>query len=187
MNKRQYWALAAVVFMAFLTGRWSANSTPASAKAEQQKGRKTYIRRGKVERTDVTLQELRSLFSKRSKLTNLQRQERFEQYKGKMVRWQGALKKASYIDGELSAVFSHRIKPSSPLGRRKVTVVVNFAESEKSKLLDAQKGTLVTYEALLGDPPASKKQPWRLTDGQVVSVELAEKSTPEVTSRPSVR
>ncbi|HUW20176.1 MAG TPA: hypothetical protein VMW16_12840 [Sedimentisphaerales bacterium] len=177
MSKNTYWALVLAIVVAFGVGRWTASTAPVAAKAEQNVGFAKSVKAGRVERTDVTLQELQDLFCKGSKLTDLQRQEEFNKYRGKMVQWQGVLKRAYYADEQLCAVFGHRVKPSGLLGRRTVEITVSFPDLEKSKLLNAQRGSLVTFQGQLNEHSGSYKRPWHLTNGRVVSVESPEPKT----------
>ncbi len=162
METKKFWVIAAVLGMAFMVGRWSANELPAKAKAE-------IARTGKVEQTDVTVQQLQEVLQKSRKQTSLQRQEALEDYIDKQVQWKGSLKS---VDGQLCAVISHRIKPSWALGRRQIRVIVNFPHSQKEMLLNAQKGSLVAYQGTLSEYTGSAKSPWLLTDGQVLSIEV---------------
>jgi hypothetical protein len=52
-------------------------------------------------------------------------------------------------------------------------VIVNFPRSQKETLLNAQKGSLVTYQGTLSEYTGSAKSPWLLTDGQILSIEVA--------------
>jgi len=165
METKTYWIIAAVLGMAFIVGRWSAVESPTKAKAKT-------ARTAKVEQTDVTVQQLQEVLRKGRKQTSLQRQESLNNYIDKQVQWKGSLKSAYCSDGQLSAVISHRIKPSWLLGRRRVQVIVNFPDSEKETLLNAQKGSIVTYQGTLSEYTGSAKRPWLLTDGQILSVEV---------------
>lgn len=167
METRKYWGIALALVLAFLMGRWSANQSPASAKAATQRARM-----GKVEQSDVTVQELQEVFAKGKEMTSLQREEALKNYINKQVQWQGKLKSASYSEGQVCAVISHRIKPSWLLGQRQVEATVKFADSEKEELLKAPKGSVVTYQGILSEYTGSAKRPLLLTDGQIVSVEI---------------
>jgi len=166
METKKYWAIVAVLVLAFVMGRWSANEPPAEAKAKTEKAGAA-----EVEQSDVTVQQLQDVLEKTRKLTSLQRQEALKNYINKQVRWKGILKSAYCSEGKLWAVISHRVKPSWPLGRRKIRVTVNFADSQRQTLLNAQKGSLVTYQGVLSEYTGSAKGPWLLTDGQILSVE----------------
>jgi len=179
MEAKKYCAIAGALLLAFMMGRWSADQSPASAKAQTQKAGS-----GKVEQSDVTVQQLQDVLEKSRKLTSLQRQEALKNYINKQVRWKGILKSAYSSEGELWAVISHRVKPSWPLGQRKVQVTVNFADSQRQTLLNAQKGSLVTYQGVLSEYTGSAKRPWLLTDGQILSVEIIK---PRVTAKSSVQ
>ncbi len=170
METKMYWVIAAVLGMAFIVGRWSAVESPTKAKAKT-------ARTAKVEQTDVTVQQLQEVLQKGRKQTSLQQEESLKNYIDKQVQWKGSLKSAYCSDGQLWGVISHRIKPSWLLGRRQVQVIVNFADSQKETLLNAQKGSVVTYQGTLSEYTGSAKRPWLLTDGQVLSIEVAQ---PEV-------
>jgi len=171
MEAKKYWVIAGALLLAFMVGRWSANELPAKERAET-------ARTGKVEQTDVTVQQLQEVLEKSGQLTSLQRQEALEDYIDKQVQWKGSLKS---VDGQLCAVISHRIKPSWALGRRQIQVIVNFPHSQKEMLLNAQKGYLVTYQGILSEYTGSAKSPWLLTNGQVLSIEVPQ---PKVRTKP---
>lgn len=167
MDTKKYFILAAVLVMAFMVGRWGADESPAKAKAKTGKART-----GKVEQTNVTVQQLQEVLNKGRKLTSLQRQEALKNYINKQVQWKGKLKLADCSDGQLCAVISHKVKPSWLLGQRKVQVTVNFPDSQKETLLNAQKGSWVTYQGILSEYTGSAKSPWLLTDGQILRIEV---------------
>ena len=168
METKKYWVIAVALLMTFMVGRWSIDRSPVSAKAETKKAGT-----GKVERSDVTVQQLQKVLYQNRKMTSLQREEVLSNYINKQVQWKGTLKSAHSSEGELMAVLSHRIKPTWPLGRRQVQVTVNFfPDSEKEKLLNAPKGSLVTYQGTLSEYTGSAKRPWFLTDGHIISVEI---------------
>ena len=167
MDTKQYWLVAGAVVLVFMVGRWSANQTPASAGAQT---RKAGI--GKVEKTDVTVQQLQQVLNQNKQSTSLQRTEALANYINKQVQWKGTLKSAYSSEGQLWVVVSHKITPSWLLGRRSVGVTVNFADSEKDILLNATVGSVVTYQGILSEYTGTAKQPWCITDGQVLSVEI---------------
>ena len=164
METKKYWVIAGALLLAFIVGRWSTDQSPASAEAETQKARS-----GKVEQSDVTVQQLQEVLNQNRQMTSLRREEALRNYINKQVQWKGSLKS---VDGQLCAVISHRIKPSWALGRRQIQVIVNFPHSQKEMLLNAQKGSLVTYQGTLSEYTGSAKSPWLLTDGQVLSIEV---------------
>ncbi len=180
METKKYWVIAVALVFGFVVGRWSTDKSPATAKAQTEKTEKVekverveIARTARVERTNVTVRQLQDVLEKGRKLTGLQRQEALRNYLNKQVQWKGILKSAYCSDGQISAVISHRIKPSWLLGRRQVQVIVNFPDSQKETLLKAQKGSLVTYQGTLSEYTGSAKRPWLLTDGRILSVEVA--------------
>lgn len=167
METKKYWVIAGALLLAFIVGRWSTDQSPASAEAETQKARS-----GKVEQSDVTVQQLQEVLNQNRQMTSLRREEALRNYINKQVQWKGTLKSAYSSEGELWGVISHRVKPSWPLGRRNVCVTVNFLDSEKDKLLNARKASLVTYQGILSKYTGSSAKPWCVTDGQILSVEI---------------
>jgi hypothetical protein len=170
MEAKKYWVIAVAIVAAFVVGRWSANESPAAAKAKTEREWTAKIEQ--VEQTDVTVQQLQQIVESR-RLTELQKQEAVRDYIGKQVQWKGSLKSASLTDGRLCAVISHTIKPSWLLGRRHVRATIEFDDSQKEMLLNAQEGSLVTFRATLKEFTSSAKKPCLLTDGQVLRVEAA--------------
>jgi hypothetical protein len=180
MEAKKYCVIAGALLLAFMLGRWSADQSPASAKAEAQRARS-----GKVEQSDVTVQQLQEVLNQNRQMTNLRREEALSNYINKQVQWKGTLKSAYSSEGELWGVISHRIKPSWLLGQRQVQVTVNFADSQKETLLNAQKGSLVTYQGVLSEYMGSTKRPWLLTDGQILSVEIIQPKVKAKSKSPS--
>ena len=175
MDTKQCWLVAGAVVLVFMVGRWSTNQTPASAEAQTEKSGIS-----KVEQTDVTVQQLQQVLDQNKQSTRLQRTEAFANYTSKQEQWKGTLKSAYSSEGQLWAVISHKITPSWLLGRRSVGVTVNFADSEKNTLLNAPAGSVVTYKGILSEYTGSAKQPWRITDAQILSVEIPQ---PKVKTR----
>ena len=175
-TKKHFAIIAGAILLAFMVGRWSAGQSPASAEAQSKKGRTA-----KVEQSNVTVQQLQELLGQSKKMTTLQRDEALGKYisnnKLTQIRWKGTLKKAYSSEGKFLAVVSHKVKPSWALGRRNVLVTVEFAASEKGKLLNAPKGALVTYQGILSEYTGSAERPWCVTDGQILSVEIVKPKT----------
>jgi hypothetical protein len=179
METKKYSMIAGALLLAFMMGRWSTSQSPAPAGAETQR-----VRSGRVEQSDVTVQQLQEVLNKNRRTTSLQREEALGNYINKQVQWKGILKSAYNSEGKFWGIISHRIKPSWFLGQRHVQVTVNFADSQKETLLNAQKGSLVTYQGVLSEYTGSAKRPWLLTDGQILSVEIVK---PKATTKPRLQ
>jgi hypothetical protein len=78
-------------------------------------------------------------------LTSLQRDDVWEDYAGKQVKWTNELKSVSTEGGELAAYFLN------PTDLARTGVVAVFDESQKLSLLNLNEGDLVTYTGILAD------------------------------------
>jgi hypothetical protein len=94
-------------------------------------------------------------------LTDLQRDDLWENYGGKQVEWTNELKSVSTEGGELVAYFLN------PLDWARTEVVAVFDESQMPSLLNLKEGDLVTYKGVLADFGETEI---RLTDCTVVSL-----------------
>jgi hypothetical protein len=176
VETKKYCAIAGAILLAFMVGRWITGQSPASAKAQTKKAQTARVEQS-VEQSNVTVQQLQELLRQNKQMTSLQREQALGNYINKQIRWKGTLKSAYSSEGKFWAVLSHRVKPSWPLGRRNVFVTADFAASEKEKLLNAPKRSLVTYQGILSEYTGSAKEPWRVTDGQILSVEIVKPKT----------
>ena len=96
-------------------------------------------------------------------LTSLQRDDIWEDYKGKRVEWTNELK---YVSTEEEGLAAHFL---NPLDRARTEVVAVFDENQKSSLLELSEGDLVTYTGVLVDLGPTEI---RLTDCTVVSLPI---------------
>jgi hypothetical protein len=174
METKKKFAIAGALLLAFMVGRWSGGQPTTAAKAQSKKAQAV-----EVKVSNVTVQELQELLSESKQKTKLQREQALGNYINKQtqIRWKGTLKSAYSSEGKPSAVLRHSVKPSWPLGRRNVSVTVEFAASEKGKLLNAAKGSLVTYQGILSEYTGSAEKPWLVTDGKILSVETVKPKT----------
>lgn len=172
VETKKYFVIAGAILLAFMVGRWGAGQSPTSAKAQTKKAQTA-----RVEQSNVTVQQLQGLLRQSKKMTSLQREQAFGNYINKQIHWKGTLKSAYSSEGKFLAVLRHSVKPSWALGHRNVFVTADFAASEKKKLLNAPKGSLVTYQGILSEYTGSAKKPWRVTDGQILSVETVKPKT----------
>jgi hypothetical protein len=76
-------------------------------------------------------------------LTDMQRENLWEDYEGKQVRWISELKDAALEKGRLVVTFLN------PLDSKRTEVVAVFDESQESSLLEFEQGDLVIYVGVL--------------------------------------
>lgn len=168
METKKYGVIAVALVIAFVVIRWNIDELPDTARAKTEKAEIT-----EVKQTNVTIQRLQDVLKRSKKLTELRRRV-LGSYIGRQVQWQGRLESTDGSNGKFCAVLSHRIKPSWLFGRRRVKVTVNLPYSQRQRLLDVPEGSLTTYQGILSDYTGSPESPWLLTNGQILSVELAD-------------
>jgi hypothetical protein len=96
-------------------------------------------------------------------LTDLQRQDVWEDYAGKQAKWTNELKYVSLEGQELVAYFLN------PTDSARTEVVAVFDESQRLSLLELNEGDLVTYTGILASFGGAEI---KLTDCTVVSLPL---------------
>jgi len=96
-------------------------------------------------------------------LTSLQREDLWEDYEGKQVKWINELKSVALGNEELVAYFLN------PLDWERTEVVAAFDESQRSSLLELKEGDLVIYTGVLASFGQTEIS---LTDCTVISLAI---------------
>ena len=104
---------------------------------------------GEPQTSDITFDEVIDKFGVDSGLTDLQKKEEWEKYKGQCVRWQGKLESVSeHRSAEILLGFAHSYsQPSKYSPKRKVLVVA--PSSFKQEALGLQKDEIYRYNLTL--------------------------------------
>ena len=93
---------------------------------------------------EITFKEIHNLFGAESKQTDLQKKERWKQYKGQCVEWTGVL--AHLDEGWLSGI---NIGMKHLRSTFTYDVLIDAPDSERDRLMDWVIGNRYTYRATL--------------------------------------
>jgi hypothetical protein len=111
----------------------------------------TQARKAEVERvkaepiSDVTWEEIDKIYNLKSKYTELQKKERWKNYKGKKVKWRGEVSSVDETFGTMS--LQVKLNP----GTFTSDVLVRLKPTEREKALKVSKQDMVTFVGILDD------------------------------------
>jgi hypothetical protein len=97
----------------------------------------------KLEILDISYFDFDSIFGSTSSLTDIQKEEEWKKYEGKIVKWEGSVVDVDKMLGSYQVTFKH--KPYTFT----YDVLVTYDKSMKDKLMTIQKGDYVTYTGKL--------------------------------------
>ena len=111
--------------------------------------------------SDISWQSIDSIYNLRSKNTDFQKDEAWTRFKGKRVRWTGAVSAMSTTFGSLT--MQVKMNPSSFTS----DVIVTLNDTEKYKASRLRQGESVTYVATLNR--WGTLMPISMDDGQIIN------------------